>query len=188
MVVADRGVSRITNLLILCLAGCGAPGPGVRLSGSDKATVVKELDTRTDWQGKRVAVEGYVFLPGDSADEENGKLKLALYTKPMGAGDRLLDFQVGSGGGPNQVYLPTLGKGKTAGYKTTSYQVDLAQSKVTHSDGLSHDLKSKVLLSGTVTYVPLMNGGFSHMEDPLHKGVQFYPFSLESVRLDGTGP
>ncbi|MFN8607528.1 MAG: hypothetical protein U0931_08350 [Vulcanimicrobiota bacterium] len=181
-------MNRIACLLFLFLGGCAATGPGVRLPNSDKATVVKELDTRTDWQGKRVAVEGYVFLPGDSADEENGRLKLALFTKPMGAGDRLLDFQVASGGGPNQVNLPTVGKGKSAGYRTTSYQVDLAESKVTLADGSARELKSKVLLSGTVKYVPLMDGGFSHMEDPLHKGVQLYPFTLESIRFDPVRP
>ena len=194
MVVAEEQMTRIfacapgrgTNRLIfsLWLAGCAANGPGVPLAHSDKATVVQELDTRTAWQGKRVAVEGYVFLPGDSADEAEGKLELALYSRPLGAGDRLLNFQVGSGTAANQVQLPTLGKGKSAGYKTTSYQVDLSHSKVTLADGSAHDLKTKVVLSGTVQYVPLMSGGFSHMEDPMHKGVQLYPFRLQSVRME----
>ena len=169
---------------ILLLTGCAPSGPGTRLTHSDKATVRQELDTRTDWEGKRVAVEGYVFLPGDSADEEGGVLSLALFSKPLGEGDRLLDFKVASGTSKNQVLLPTQGKGKTAGYKTTSYQIDLAQSKLTLADGSAHDLKTRVLLSGTVKYVPQMNGGFSRMEDHLHKGVQLYPFSLESVQFD----
>ena len=194
VVVAKAGMTRNsvcapgrgTNRLIfaLWLAGCAARGPGVPLAHSDKATVVQELDTRTDWQGKRVAVEGYVFLPGDSAEEAEGMLELALYTKPLGAGDRLLNFQVRSGTAANQVHLPTVGKGKSTGYKTTSYQVDLGQSKVTLVDGSAHDLKTKVMLSGTVEYVPLMGGGFSHMEDPMHKGVQLYPFRLQSVQLE----
>lgn len=169
---------------MLLLAGCGPSGPGVRLAHSDKATVRKELDLKTDWEGKRAAVDGYVFLPGDSADEEKGLLSLALYSKPLGEGDRLLDFKVGSGTGKNEVSLPTVGKGKSAGYKTTSYQIDLKQSKLTLADGSSHDLKTKIVLSGTVRYVPHFQGGFSHMEDPLHKGVELYPFSLESVQFD----
>lgn len=175
-------------LAALWLVGCAAGGPGTRLAKSDKATVRQQLDTRTDWEGKRVAVEGYVFLPGDSADEENGVLSLALFTRPLGEGDRLLDFKITSGSGKNQVLLPTVGQGKSAGYKTTSYQIDLQQSKLTLADGSSHDLKTKVLLSGKVRYVPQMQGGFSHMEDPMHKGVQLYPFSLEAVQLDSAKP
>lgn len=69
-----------------------------------------------------------VFLPGDSADEENGVLSLALFTRPLGEGDRLLDFKIASGSGKNQVLLPTVGQGKSAGYKTTSYQIDLSRA------------------------------------------------------------
>lgn len=172
----------------LLLIGCASAGPGTRLAHSDKATVRQQLDTRTDWEGKRVAVEGYVFLPGDSADEENGVLSLALFSKPLGEGDRLLDFKVASGTNKNQVLLPTVGQGKSAGYKTTSYQVDLQQSKLTLADGSTQDLKTKVLLSGSVRYVPEMKGGFSHAEDPMHKGVQLYPFSLEAIQFDSAGP
>ncbi|MBS2040924.1 hypothetical protein JST97_38415 [bacterium] len=171
-------------LAVLLLAGCSPAGPGKRLAHSDKATVRKELDTQTEWNGKRVAVEGYIFLPGDSAEEENGLLSLALFSKPLGEGDRLLDFKVKSGTSSNQVHLATVGKGKSAGYKTTSYAIDLKQSQLILADGSSRDLKSKVLLSGTVRYVPQMNGGFSHSEDPMQKGVELYPFSLESVQLE----
>lgn len=168
----------------LLICACARNEQGTPLAHSDKATVRQELDSKTERNGQRVAVEGYLFLPGENAEEEDGTVGLALYTRPSGQGDRLLDLKVRAGRGPNQVWLATAGKGKTAGYKITSYEIDLKQSQLTTADGVAHDLKTRVKVSGTVKYVSLFSGGFSHQEDPLHKGVQLYPFSLEAVRLD----
>ena len=164
--------------------GCSGPQSAQPLARSDKATVRQQLDTQTSYHGKRVALEGYLFLANNTASEEEGRLYVSLYTEPMGAGERLVDLLVGAGQGKNQLHLPTTGKGKSAGYNTTQYKLDLSGARVFFHDGSAHDLKTRVRVSGTVRYVPQREGGFSHQEDPLNKGVQLYPFSLESLRLE----
>lgn len=168
---------------LLFAVSCKDNSQGELLKESSRKYVDEALNYKTDYQGKRIAVDGYIFL-NLTASEENGTIGLQLFAKPKGDGVPLLDFKVGRGAGKNQVSIPTVGKGKTAGYKTTEYEVDVDKMKFTDNEGVEHPVTDKVRLSGTVKYVPHMNGGFSHMTDPMNKGKELYPFELEDVRLD----
>lgn len=171
----------IVNLLFA--VSCRDNSQGELLKESSKKYVDEALNYKTDYQGKRIAVDGFIFL-NQTADEEGGTVGLNLYAKPKGDGVPLIDFKIDMGAGKNQISIPTIGKGKTAGYKTTKYDVDIDKMTFTDNDGNQHPVTDKVRLSGTVEYVPHMNGGFSHMPDPMNTGKELYPFVLKDVRLD----
>jgi hypothetical protein len=167
----------------LLLVGCTQNQPGQLLKASTPETVYQELDSQTSWSQKRVALDGYIFL-NSASTEESGSVGLSLYTQKRGQGERLLDLHVKLGAGPNQVQIPVLGKGKSAGYQTTKHQVDLGKMAFQDGQGKSHSIDEKVRLSGTVEYVPHFQGGFSTVDDPLRPGKKIYPFQLKDVLLE----
>lgn len=168
---------------LFAAAACKDNSQGELLKESSKKYVKETLDYKTDYEGKRIAVDGYIYL-NLSATEEGGKVGLQLFARPKGDGVGLIDFNVGTGAEKNEVSIPKLDKGRIAGYQTTQYAVDVDKMTFTDNDGSRHPITDKVRLSGTVKYVPQMDGGFSHMSDPMNKGRELYPFTLEDVRLD----
>lgn len=175
-------IAAICNLLFASIA-CKDNSQGEPLKESSKQYIKETLDYKTDYEGKRIAVDGYIFL-NSSANQEGGTVELNLFARPKDDGIPLLDFKIGTGAGKNEVSIPTVGKGKIAGYKTTEFAVDVDKMTFTDNDGNVHPITQKVRLSGTVEYVPHMNGGFSHLPDPMNKGKELYSFTLEDVRLD----
>ena len=169
--------------LLLLLAGCANTTPGELFTPASKSNVQEKLDWQTTYQKKRIAMDGFLFLRG-SSEESAGSVEMALYTQPMGEGERLVDLKAGTGTGKDEVHLPTIGKGKSAGYQRTELKVDVEAATYSDHDGKTHPLKDKMRLSGTVLYVDHFQGGFSHMADPMNKGKDIYAFSLSDVRFD----
>ena len=171
------------TLVLISLVGCSQAGQGKLIAPATRASVRDQLDHKTDYHEKRVSLDGYIFLTS-STEQTDSQVGLALYSKPMGQGDRLVDFQVEAGQGKNQVHLPTIGKGKSAGYRRTEHKVDMDKATFTDADGRPHPLREQVRISGTVRYVKHFQGGFSKMKDPMDSSKELYPFALHDVRLD----
>lgn len=163
------------------LSACSNSSKGELLKESTKSFVRENLDYKTDYHKKRIAVDGYLWI--GSLRMENNKLNVALYTKPGGAGDQLLDIATERADSPNAVMFP-MKNGKSAGYNTTEHEINLDQMTFRDNDNNQFPVSQKMRVSGTVTYVENFQSGFSKMPDPLNKGKELYPFTLESARFD----
>ncbi len=164
-------------------ASCRDTSTGELIKESSKKYVNETLNYKTDYQNKRIALEGFIY-PKETTDIEAGIATLEISTQPKSGGDNLADVKISLGEGKNEVIMPTQGKGKEVIYKTTQYDIDESKLKFVDNEGNQHPITDKVRLSGTVKYVDHFEGGFSHMPDPMNKGKELYPFVLKDVRLD----
>ncbi len=118
-------------LLIIIVAGslfgafCRDNSQGELIKESSKKYVNEILDHKTDLQKKRIALDGYIY-PKDTTDLSGGTATVIIGTQPGGKGDTLADIEVGTGGGKNEVVIPTKGKGKTCFIKLRSMKLTKA--------------------------------------------------------------
>lgn len=162
---------------------CGDSSQGELIKESTKTYVVENLDHKTDFNGKRIAIDGYIYI-GGTAEQEGSKLTLTIFTKPKGEGDALVQFETGDGDSKNTVTLPLLKNGKNEGYRTTRYDVDADKMKFTDNDGVVHPITDKVRVSANLEYIETFNHEFSHTPDPMHENQVIYSFYLKNTRFD----
>lgn len=172
-------------LLALVLTACGpvAPGgPPVEIQPSQAEAMLHQT---TDLDGKRVAIEGYVFFDNGQRGEAIA-MGPELRSSPAGGGEPLARFQTEYGPGPNQLDLREATKEEIKGFPEAPPVITFYPTKVTWQDGsgASHPLSQKVRLIGTVRYAGFRRYGPISQEDASSSsGKRFKPV-LTKVVLD----
>jgi hypothetical protein len=183
----ERTVMRaaLPMLLALAISGCDqvAPsGPPVEIQPSQAEAMLHQT---TDLDGKRVAIEGYVFFDNGQRGEAIA-MGPELRSSPNGGGEPLARFEMAYGPGPNQLDLHEVSKERPGGIPEAPeiLTFDLAQVTWQDAAGASHPLSQKVRLTGTVRYAGFKRSGPVSKDDAgSPTGKRYWPM-LKKVVLD----
>lgn len=171
----------LVSAISLLAASCGGSGEGELLQSTSAAYVKNAIQYSTDYDGKRIAVEGYVTF--STADLEKGFAEVELSDKPIKGGETLLNFQIKEGKGKNNIDFGETSNSRSQGYKTTVSDVNLDNVRIYDSEGNAHPLTQKIRLSGNIKYIKGMDGKYTSM-DAFEKGKTQYNFEFRNVRVD----
>ncbi|MDB5471856.1 MAG: hypothetical protein JWR84_3416 [Caulobacter sp.] len=174
-------------LLTLSLAGCGptaSKAPPVEIQPSQAEAMLHQA---TDLDGKRIAIEGFVYFD-NGRNGEAIAMGPELRSSPSGGGDQLARFELEYGPGPNQLDLHEVSKERLGGIAAAPEIMTFDLAKVTWQDaaGASHPLSQKVRLTGTVRYAGYgRSGPVSEDDASSPSGKRFRPV-LTKVALDAS--
>lgn len=172
-------------LLALVLTACGqaaSSGPPLEIQPSQAEALLHQT---TELDGKRVAIEGYVFFDNGQQGEAIA-MGPELRSSPNGGGEPLARFETEYGPGANQLDLHVLSKDKPEGFPGAPEIMTFDPTKATWQDaaGATHPLSQKVRLTGTVRYAGYSRSGPVFQEDTgSPTGKRFHP-RLTKVALD----
>lgn len=169
------------SAISILISSCGGSGEGELLKSSSADFVKNAIQYNTDYDGKRIAVEGYVTF--STADLEKGFAGVELSDKPIEGGETLLNFEIKEGKGKNNIDFGETSNSRSQGYKTTVSDVNIENVRIYDSKGNAHPLTQKIRLSGDIKYIKGMDGKYTSME-AFEKGKTQYNFEFKNVRVD----
>ena len=179
-----------STLLIIAaatlLASCGDTSEGELIKDNTREGVTTLLSFSQDKADKRVAMVGYLSFGGGTYEVGKNEIRMELMSAPDGAdgGELLNSFPVKMGDGKNEVSFPKGSNSKSAGYRTTSSEIDVAKITVTTADGKNYPLTQKLKVSGTVKYTKDFSTGKT-METPMfNSDKKGFVYELQDVRFD----
>jgi hypothetical protein len=175
----------------LLAMNCGGSNEqGELIKNATRHGVNTFLGFNTDYEDERVSIDGYVSFPSSTTEETGGLVRMDATSKPMSEGDNLVSLIMKMGDDDNEVSIK-MGGAKSAGYKTTEYEVDESQIIITTNDGDEFPLTQKFRISGTVEYAKDYKGNYYETDMFMDKPGSDFPeikkgltFKLVDIRID----
>ncbi len=179
---------KISNLFCatatLLLASCGNTSEGELIKDNTHKGIENALSYSQEYADKRIAMTGYLKFDGGTYELGKQEITMSFDAAPDGSGEHLNSFTIKMGEGKNEVSFPKGTNAKSAGYNTTSSEIDVSKIMVTTNSGKAYPLTQKLKVSGTVKYTKDFSTGKT-MEMPMfNSDKKGFVYQLENVRFD----
>lgn len=172
------------GLMALAVAACDKveQAPAVLIETSQ---VEPMIFGSADLKGRRVSLDGYLNFDNGPYGQAIA-MRPQLRTRPNGAGEALIGFDLEHGEGPNQLHLPVLEKEKIPGLPAAPEILTIDVAKATFQDkaGVAHPFRDRVRVTGRLMYSGDRKTGPIGEDDPSSPtGKRFKP-QLIDVELE----